>query len=384
MPDCRRVCGGEINVKEKKMKTKRNWIFLTAVAALLAIGCGSAPAGTTLKISEADFQSDRNGILTINNFTAFDVAIFAGKVERGNFIGAIKAKSSRAFDISRIPNIPEKGAFLFRATSYQTLNSKGKVGITEEDVVYTGLVAYDLSRPDRKIDRTIFSNVDDQQDTFIYVSNVTKYVVELRVDSADGEKVGVLSPGQRNKKLWIKPHPDGLSYRFFPTYIYINPNTGEMDAFTDEVNKDGTLFQPRQAGAQIRVVEFDDPAAKPGGKQYNVAFIRLQNDTNGLLNFETARNAYIKNTRGTVATDPGDSDIYEIAADTGAAGRTYTNMGVEHDRGHFTFAPPITFKPGYEYTVVVTAMNGNYQYAYRELGLKSEVEENRINLFLEN
>jgi hypothetical protein len=321
--------------------------------------------------------------LRINNYASFDIAIFAGKVERGNFIGAIRARGSREFDISRLPNIPNKGAFLFRATSYQTLGRKGKAGITEEDVVYTGLVAYNLSRPDRKIEKDIFAHVDDQQDTFIYVSNVTRYVLELRLDSPDGEKVGVLSPGQRNKKLWIKPQADGLPYRFFPTYTYVNPNTGEIDAFTDEVNKSGPRFEPRSAGAQIRVVEFGDPATQPGGKQYNVAFVRLQNDTNGLLSFETARNAYTKNTRGTVNTNPGDADVYELAADTGAAGRTYTNLGVEHDSGHFVFAPPVTVKPGYEYTIVITQMNGIYQHALRELGLKSEVETNRIDLFLE-
>jgi hypothetical protein len=47
------------------------------------------------------------------------------------------------------------------------------------------------------------------------------------------------------------------------------------------------------------------------------------------------------------------------------------------------FAPPVTVKPGYEYTIVVTQMNGNYQHAFKELGKKSEVEDNRINLFLE-
>ena len=367
------------------MRMKQMVIVAAVTVVLLATGCASGgPSGTTvLKLNSADFQSDKNGLLKINNYTSFDVAVFAGKIERGNFLGAIKAKSSRDFDISKLSNIPKKGAFLFRVTSYQTLNKKGKVGITEEDVVYTGLVAYDLTRPDRKIEKDIFGNVDDQQETFIYVSNVTKYVLELRLDSPDGEKVGVLSPGQRNKKLWIKPQPDGLPYRFFPTYVYVNPNTGEMDAFTDEVNKSGPRFEPRAAGSQVRVIEFDDPATKPGGKQYNVAFLRLQNDTNGLLSFETARNAYNKNTRGTVNTNPGDTDTYEIAADTGPTGRTYTNMGVEHDSGHFLFAPPVTLKPGYEYTIVVTQMNGNYQHAYKEIGTKSEVENNRIDLFME-
>jgi hypothetical protein len=367
------------------MKTKQILVLLVLFLVYFSVsGCKTTQEGTTiLKLSESDFQSDRNGLLRINNYASFDVAIFAGKVERGNFIGAIKSRGSRDFDISKLPNIPNKGAFLFRATSYQALNKKGKIGITEEDVVYTGLVAYDLSRLDRKIERDIFAHVDDQQETFIYISNITRYVLELRLDSPDGEKVGVLSPGQRNKKLWIKPQPDGLPYRFFPTYIYVNPNSGELDAFTDEVNKSGPRFEPRASGAQVRVIVFDDPATQPGGKQYNVAFVRLQNDTNGLLSFETARNSYTKNTRGTVNTNPGDTDVYELASDTGPIGRTYTNLGVEHDSGHFVFAPPVTVKPGYEYTVVVTQMNGIFQHALREQGLKSEVDTNRINLFLE-
>ena len=365
------------------MKIRQIVILLATVFLLLTTACSTPPGTTRLTITEADFQSDRNGLLQINNYASFDVAVFAGRVERGNFIGAIRAGGTRDFDISKLSNRPEKGAFLFRVASVQTVNRKGKVSITEEDVVFTGLVAYDLSRPDRKIVKDIFARIDDQQETFIYVSNVTKYVVELRLDSPDGEKVGVLSPGQRNKKLWIKPQPDGLPYRFFPTYIYLNPNTGEIDAFTDEVNKTGTRFEPRAASAQIRVIEFDNPATHPGGKQYNVGFVRLQNDTNGLLSFETARNAYTRNTRGTVNTNPGDTDVYELAADTGADGRTYTNLGVEHDGGHFVFTPPVTIKPGYEYNIVVTNMNGIFQHAIRELGLKSEVESNRIDLFLE-
>ena len=363
------------------MKIRQILTLLATGFLILTTSCQTTR--TSVIITEADFLSDRNGLLQINNYASFDVAVFAGRVERGNFIGAIRAGGTRDFDISKLSNRPEKGAFLFRAASVQTVNRKGKVGITEEDVVYTGLVAYDLSQPERKIVKDIFARVDDQQEYFIYVSNVTKYVVELRVDSPDGEKVGILSPGQRNKKLWIKRHPDGLSYRFFPTYIYIDPNTGEMDSFTDTVNRNGRLFEPRTAGPQLQVIEFPDPATQPGGKQYNVAFVRLQNDTNGLLMFETARNAYTKNTRGTVNTNPGDTDVYELAADTGPDGRTYTNLGVEHDGGHFVFAPPVTIKPGYEYNIVVTNMNGVFQHAIRELGLKSEVESNRIDLFLE-
>jgi hypothetical protein len=370
-------------------------VVVLALAALLAgLGCQTAEAkgkseekaqkaASTVQISDDAFKSDKNGILKINNFTRFDVAIFVGRVERKNLIGAIKAGSGRDFDISKLPGIPQKGAFLFRAAAYQTLDKKGLTGLTEEDVVYTGLVAYDLSRPDRKIEKDIWAHVDDAQETFIYVSNLSKYVLELRIDSPDGEKVGVLSPGQRNKKLWVKPQEDGLPYRFFPTYIYVNPNSGDVDAFTDEVNKTGPRFEPRTAGSQVRVVEFNDPPNKPGGKQYNVSFIKLQNDTNGLISFETAQASYVKNTRGTVNTNPGDIDVYEVASIAGDAGQVYSNMGVETDSGHITFKPPVKVRPGYEYALTVTLMNGNYQYGIKELGLKSETETNKIDLYME-
>jgi hypothetical protein len=368
----------------RRLNMMKKALFVLSAAAMVLAGCGSAPqqGRTELKLGSSDFRSDRNGILKINNYASFDVAVFAGKVERGNFIGAIKARGSRDFDLSKIPDIPQKGAFLFRAASYEKLSKNGKVGITEDNVIYAGLVSYDLGRPDRKIEQDIFANVDETEETFIYVSNITKYVLELRVDSPDGEKVGVLSPGQRNKKLWIKPQKDGLPYRFFPTYVYIDVNTGELDAFTDHVNKNGQRFEPRGQGPNIRVIEFKGPGQELGGtKEYNVAFVRLQNDTNELLSFETAEGSYWKNTRGTVNTNPGDSDVYELASDTGPEGRTYTNLGVETDSGHVTFRPPITFKPGYNYALIVTSMNGNIQHDVKELGLKSEVEQTRINLF---
>jgi hypothetical protein len=357
-------------------------VFAAICLSLFFAGCGTVPpeGTTTLQLSEADFESDRNGILTINNLSSVDVAIFAGRVERGNYIGAIKANESRAFDLNKIPNIPKKGAFLFRATSYQKLNKNGKVGIKEEDVLFTGLVAYDLDQPDRRIVKDIFSNIDDQQETFVHVSNVTKYVIELRLNGSDGEKVAVLGPGQRNKKLWIKPDPDGLAYRFFPTYIYVNPNTGEMDAFTDVANKSGQRFEPLPAGPSVPVYVFEDPATKPGGKQYNVAFIDLQNDTTQLLSFATARGNYRKNTRGTANTTRGQSDTYEI--DSGPSGRTYTGLSVEYDDGWMDLEP-VDIVPGHVYNLVVTMMNGNIQYKIFPRGLKSVVEDNRINLFLE-
>jgi hypothetical protein len=366
---------------------KKNAIGVTAVilaVLFLAMGCGSVPSGTTvMQINEADFVSDSNGILTLNNYTSNNVAIFAGKVERGAFIGAIRARSSRVFDLKKIPGIPQSGAFLFRVTSYEELNTRGKAGITEDNVIYTGLIAYDLSRPDRTIDASIFNNVDDTRETYVYVSNLTTFVVELRLDSSVGEKVGVLSPGQRNKKLWIKRQENGLPYTFFPTYIYVNPNSGDIDSFTDSVNLSGTEFIPLSTGSIEQVYEFRDPATQPGGKQYNVAFVKLNNDSNVLVRLQTTSGAFVRNQRGNVGTNRGDNDVYELASDQGAAGRQYTGLGIRYSSTIDLQFNPVTIKPGYEYACNITQLNGNMQYAWTELGLKSEVTNNQVQLFME-
>jgi hypothetical protein len=361
-------------------------IGMIPVIALVLTGCLTPPPGTTImKINEEDFASDTNGILRINNFTNFDVAIFAGKVGRGNYMGAIHAKGSRIFDITKIQSsLARKGAFLFRVVSYETLSKNGKANIEEKNVVYTGLVAYDLDRPDRIVERDIFARVDDKEQTFIYLSNSTKYVVELRLDSPDGDKVGVLGPGERNKKLWIKEQEDGLPYRLFVTYIFVDPNTGELDPFTDTENRNGKRFEPRGGDvSSLQVITLEDPKRSPGGKQYNIAFIKLQNDTSGLLNLQPAEGMYLKNIRGSRSTREGDTDTYEIAADTGDTGKTYTNLGVEHDNGYFKFTPPQTVIPGHIYNVIVTNMSGNYEYVWQPLGKKQEVETNQAFLQLE-
>jgi hypothetical protein len=350
--------------------------------------CGSVAASmaedTAMIIGEADFRSDINGILRINNHAPFDAVVFAGKVERGNFMGAIKARGSREFDLSKIDGIPEKGAFMFRVISRQTLDKKGKTGITEEDVVYTDLVVYDLSRPDRKIERSIFGKVDDAQETFIYVSNLSRYVLELRI--SDGEKVGVLSPGQRNKRLWIKPPPDVLSYRIFPTYVYVDPNTGEINAFTDKIPRSDryvyvslkSVYSPIPA----TVIEFGTSTNNSLESQYQVAFIHLENKTEGDLSLETDRGKYARTTKGTILTVPGGAEVYEVASLSGEVGQTYTGMGVGYEGGYCAFSPPLTVKPGYAYTITVTETKGVYRYEVKELGSTKTIG-GVIDLFME-
>ncbi len=361
-------------------------MMLIALAATgLMFGCASAgsPAKnepTVIKVKEADFKSE-DGLLKINNNTSSDVAIFAGRVEKTMFIGAIKAHGSRRFDLKKINGLPKKGAFLFRATTYAALDKKGTKGITEEDVIFTGLVAYDQEKPDKVVEQDIYKSVDDAQSTFVIISNFSKYILEMRLDASDGEKVAILSPGQRNKQIWIKPNVEDLPYTFFPTYVYVDPNSGELHAMADKAGINGERFEPQTTGSGTNVYSFYGPG-DASGIQYNVAFIMLQNDTDELANFMTAKGNYRKNDRGTKSTSRGESDIYQIAADTGPSGKLYSNLGILLNTYYLTLNPT-TVLPGHKYNLLVTKKDGSFHYKMEDLGVKSKVEDAEIDLFNE-
>jgi hypothetical protein len=364
------------------MKKKLTVLLSLLFVLLVVMGCTSTPPGTTkVPVPEASFESDSNGKLRITNMTSSELLIFVGQVERGNLLGAIGTGAngharSRLFDLKKIAGLPPTGSFLFRATTFEKLN-KTLAGITEEDVIYTGLISYDLNDP-QSIERDIFAGIDPTQSTFIHVTNRSPYVLQLRLDSSDGETVATLAPGQRLKKIWIKPKDTGLPYEFFPTYVYADPKTGEINAFSDVENVNGKRFEPEPNGPDIREITFTGPGS--GGPQYNVAFIRFQNDTNSLLNFMTASGNYKKNDRGTTNTSPGRTDSYQIDSGSSTMGKTYSNLIVRSDEGEISIGSLEVF-PGHIYDVVVTTMNGTYQAAIRDAGVKSLDDNIRISLW---
>jgi frataxin-like iron-binding protein CyaY len=312
-----------------------------------------------------------------------ELAIFVGRPERGNFIGAIGTGAnghdkSRGFDLSKIAGLPDKGTFIIRAATFKTVDGKGLAAITEEDIVYSGLIVYDKSSSDR-VEHDIFAGIDTNQETFIHLTNLTNYVLELRLDSSDGPKVAVLSPRQSLKKVWIAPKTSGFAYMLFPTYQYLDPNTGELNVFSDDEYVNGKEFEPEPLGSDQREIKFSGPAS--GRPHYNVAFIRVQNDTDSLLQFQTAEGNYKRNDRGTLNTSPGRTDVYQIDAGSSLAGKVYTAAGFQISRRLYPIGQQ-TVLPGHIYELVATNMNGTYQASpLRDLGEKSVADNIRVNLF---
>lgn len=351
---------------------------LIAVAAMPMYAKKKADKGVVqLKMKEISFKSEP-GDLFIKNDTTVDVVVFAGKVEKDCVLGSIKKGQERSFDLSKLPGIPKSTSLMIRVASYETYRSK--VRITEEDVIYTGLVAYNLGD---KNYLTIYGNLDMSQETCFYASNESEnYVLELRLDKpSQGEVLATLAPLETNKRIFLKKKDDGNPYNIYPTWIYIDPSTNEKTSITSK-KEDRRRVVPQPDGNDAYLDPFKGPSVSTG-IGYKVAFINIQNDTNSGIVFLNGPNP-LKNQKGSRFTPGGKpNDVYEIPSENGDSGQTYTGLKVEFDNFSKMAIAPTTFMPGYKYELVITDMNGNYEYDIREVGKKSLVEDSRIQLFME-
>jgi hypothetical protein len=376
-------------------------VAITMLAAVLIAGCSSTGGGRGSPAIENDqgkgyatidadrdlFQEGGTGSLTINNQASFDVIIYAGKVSNNNVMGGIRAGKSRAFDLTTLSLPADNGSFLIRAASFEKYK-KNSYRVTEADVLYAGLVVYDLKDPRDKTNLNIFAGINEKQSEWIYVSNTSKFVLELRLDTPNGDKLATLGPFQENKQVFLTPLPQGMPYSFYATYVYIDPSTNEIKSFS---SKDRTERQRR-----IPNTESVNPMAFSGPKDtsdiaYQVGFLRLKNSTLESLNFMDGT-TWLPDQKGRRLVESGQLATFELAALSGDAGQLYTNLNMEFDstktlRISSTVSNGreingLSVKPGVVYDLVIDSRNGNYVYDVRETAYKDKLEDMRMSLFL--
>ncbi len=332
-----------------------------------------------LKSKEVNFKGDPNGRLTIANQTSEDVVIFVGRVEKSAVLGGVKANGNTVFDLKKVPGLPKSGSILVRVATYE--NYRGKARVTEDDVIYTGLVVYNLDDDTDRSTLSVFKGVDTQQQTCIYVSNESEnFVLELRQDNpSQGEVIATLAPLTTNKRIYLAPREGGLMYDFYPTFVYVNPNTNERTSM-NAGKTDRKRTRPQPVGGKITPIRFEGPGASSVG--YDVAFINLANNTESSIEFRNAGEilADQKGERGTLS---GGNSTYEIASLNGEDGQMYTALTMEFDDFSKKTVAPMKFKPGYVYELHITGMEGNYNYDIAEKGKKSLTADARISLFNE-
>ncbi|MCL2209131.1 MAG: hypothetical protein FWC19_09300 [Treponema sp.] len=322
------------------------------------------------------FATGGKGSLTINNQASFDVIIFAGRVSNNNVMGGIRAGQSRTFDLSTYAMPGKSGSFLVRAASFEQYNRKN-ARILEEDVIFTGLVVYNLNDSNDKTNLNIYAGVNDTGKEYIYASNTSKFVLELRLETPTGDKIATLAPLQENKKLFIKPKEDGMPYNFYATYVYVDPSTNEMRSFTARDRSERQRELP--STSHVAPLIFRGPQ-DTSQISYLVSFLRLKNETGEGLDLRDS-GRILPDQKGRRFVSRGDMQTFELAALSGSAGQLYTNLYMEMDNTQVIRINRFSAKPGVVYDLVVTKVNGNYAYDIRETEYRDKLEDLQMRLF---
>lgn len=216
-------------------------------------GCVSINSSENKKDS-LSFENE-NGILVVSNETGEELVLFAGNPAKNTVLGGIHAEETRRFDLCKIPDIPAKGAFLVRAVAFETYKEKPDLSL--DDVVYTGLVVYDLENTDDRVNFLISDYIDTTRQSCIYVDNDSLYfVLELHLGNPQGDIVATLPPSANHEKIYLSILDYGMRYVLFPVFVYVNPTTGEKKSvFTGK----RISVSPGFVGESISILRISEP-----------------------------------------------------------------------------------------------------------------------------
>jgi hypothetical protein len=371
---------GKFVRRREKMKTKRYLILPAVIVMLLAAGClsdGNSRGSAIITGGAGLFASGGRGSLTINNQASFDVIIFAGKVSNNNVMGGIRAGQSRTFDLSTITLPGTNGSFLIRAASFEQYNRRN-ARVREDDVVYTGLVVFDLNDPRQKTNLNIFAGISDNEGEYVWVSNTSKFVLELRVGTPNGEKMATLAPFQTNKAIPLRQQQRNMPYEFYATYVYVDPQTNEIVNFAAR----GMDERQRRTPSADRV----NPMVFPGPTNtsqiaYLNGFLRVNNQTNASFNL-TDGTTWLFDQKGIPLVESGMIMTFDLPSLRGEAGQPYTNINLEFDNTSRNIRlNRFDVKPGIVYDLIVFMRDGNYAYGITATERRDRLEDLQMSLF---
>jgi hypothetical protein len=345
-----------------------------AVFVMTAGGCKSSPtaedSSTPRQAAKADvkWDDDKSGYLTVNNNVNDPLILFAGSINNRNIIGGVHAGATRRIDFFEAVS-DYSGTFLLRAVKETAYRSKGS-SLGSDDIIFAGIVTYNKNDPH-------FSQVDINRalggEAYVVIQNDSNMALEIRLDRPDGPALTTLAPLERNKRVYMDPHPDG--YFFFPVYQYYDRASMDIRSVISRSLADGRPMMPviPEPGQDVPVVNFD---GSPSGLFSPFATLIVTNETDrgGYLLEGSSRKT---NRNGTRMVNPG-SETYELNLQKQ---ERLTIGGLSFDlslgQANNIPIPEYEYEAGYNYQVRIRA--GGQPATVERLN-KSDIDEFVINL----
>ena len=349
---------------------KISLLFMVAAILTFMVSCKNATEDsssddnkkqTTENNDElVSWDSEPNGTLKITNNTAKDMVVFNGQTPTVNTIlGGIKAGSNRFFDISDdVDDFSVGGYLVLRAMAYDEFLAK-KTHLSNAKIEFSAMATYGQGKK-----FAVDINPEFSGDYYFKVTNMGRIGIELRKDSADGEKIGYLPALATNYALY-SDSSNGIT--IFPVYVYFNKRTGNVTTIKAKDHFASVTVGPRPVtDSTVTSIELPAEGIKwediVGNLSSPVAYITCTNNvTNQGAYFTKAATTRLSAQNGYDLLNAGETNTYEIeSTDAGTAQNLIVTLyngaikvPVKDAEGN-----AVLIKNGYDYTVTIS-FNGS-------------------------
>ena len=321
------------------------------------------------------FANEEKGLLRVDNNSQVNMILFAGRVEQGILLGGVRAMSGRNIDIAKINYLPPEGTFIINGISAEMYQQSRR--ISSEQILYSCLVTYNL-KESWGSNFEIPGIIKENTNTYIYVSNETKFVLELRIDNIEGEVIAVLSPFEMMKRIKLEPAKNGTPYVLFDVYKYFDFLSGNIISFNTTQSK-GQRIIP--SDTVINPIVFRGPR-NDSDINYITGYVQLINNTDMKLILKNGDTVLKQQQKNKGIVNPREVACYELSSMTGEIGQMYSNLIIEPDNLQDIKILRLFLQPGRIYDIDISLRNGmDLIYTIREKNyLEKNLENMSINL----
>jgi len=313
--------------------------------------------------SNIKWSNDINGTLKVNNKSSKDMVLFLGNPNINNLIGGVRSGVKKDFNISSKVNDFQVGGFtVVYGITYDEFNYHID-NLSLAKIEYSAFIIFGQG----KTFETEITNIS--MGNFMYrVSNTTKYGLELRKNSPDGERVAYIPALATNVPLYASSTEPIVLYT---VYIIYNRVLDQITTFipTDIFYRSITVSPKGVNSGQVQTYIVSPNTEIPNNLLMPYSYFDITNNTNQNCTVTLSGNILISE-RGFTILNSGSTERYVIMGaklpDGTYAQETMQNIILQFLGGIVSLPVKFTddtsapiIKIGHCYTVAVTGSGTN-------------------------
>ncbi|MDR2102496.1 MAG: hypothetical protein LBP42_00155 [Treponema sp.] len=334
---------------------KRTILKLIGMALITAmcLSCGtmerggsfSTPREAQKEVTADIYKDEPGGTLTIDNRMDMPLVLFAGSIANENMIGGIRANDTRNFEIfDDVPSGSSHGFFLLRAVRESDYTAKGSK-LEEDDIRYAALITFDSNSP-RPVKRIIQRDLGGEAQ--ILVNNDSDLVLELRINSRDGQAITTLSPWERDKVVYLDPNSRG--YTFFPVWQFYDKSSGGIRSIQPEGLEGSYQMRPVMPGGSQPIPRLPFSLSDMNELFTPFATLTVRNETFNGINLQRGSSP-LTSQNGYEMINPG-AETFELDLSNQRA-MVIGGLTIDIGRGRSAYLPvsEYRYEAGYNYVL---------------------------------